>query len=696
MDLVSARRRSRQLPNLVQDGDYFPFRGGLNLVDTALAIAPGQLLACRNYEPAIRGGYERTAGYERLDGRPKPSSARYYMLRFDAGVPARYPTVGQTVTGLTSGATGVALTVPIHSGGAGELVLGRVTGTFVDNEQLQVGGQTMGNADGVARASDASTEALDRSYRRLAVQDVRAQIQAVPGSGPVRGVVVYNGAYYAVRDNAGGTAGILHKATSSGWAAVTLGARLAFTAGATEPAIGAMITGGTSGATAVVRRVVVQAGDWSTDDAAGYLIVTNVTGTFQAETVAGLTVSGAQTAVTLPPGGRYEFRVHNFYGHTSQQRLYGVNGVGTAFEYQDTPSWLCPIVTGMATDTPTHLAVHKACLWLSFPGGSIQKSGAADPASWTAVTGAAEIAIGDECTGFLEEVSQTLFVFARNLTRYIVGNEADGYQMDNHTDQTGAFEWSLQRIGRGVYLDDRGFTTLAAAQEYGNFASASISELIQPLVNELADSATASVVSRTKSRVRYFFDGGTFITIGFAGNKIIGFSTSQYPVTPRCAFSGEGADGRETIVFGADDGFVYEADKGTSFDGASIQSFLRLVFHHSRSPSRVKRYRRASVDVSTRGPTSLKATVDYSFADPQASGEPIKNVVLKGGGGFWDVSRWDEFRWSSGVVSTADLKLEGSGTNIGLLFSSEADDEESHTLTGVNFHISQRRLNRST
>ena len=50
--------------------------------------------------------------------------------------------------------------------------------------------------------------------------------------------------------------------------------------------------------------------------------------------------------------------------------------------------------------------------------------------------------------------------------------------------------------------------------------------------------STASVVSRRTSRVRYFFEEGTFITIGFAGNKISGFTTSQYLVTPRCAFSG--------------------------------------------------------------------------------------------------------------------------------------------------------------
>ena len=41
--------------------------------------------------------------------------------------------------------------------------------------------------------------------------------QAVPGSGPVRGVWLYNGDVFAWRDNAGGTALVMHKATAGGW-----------------------------------------------------------------------------------------------------------------------------------------------------------------------------------------------------------------------------------------------------------------------------------------------------------------------------------------------------------------------------------------------------------------------------------------------------------------------------------------------
>lgn len=50
---------------------------------------------------------------------------------------------------------------------------------------------------------------------------LRANINAVPGSGPVRGVWVYNNKVYAFRDNAGATECLMYEATGSGWNAIT-------------------------------------------------------------------------------------------------------------------------------------------------------------------------------------------------------------------------------------------------------------------------------------------------------------------------------------------------------------------------------------------------------------------------------------------------------------------------------------------
>lgn len=278
MDLANARRFARRLPNLVSDKDYFAFQGGLNLVDSALTVKPGQLLAAKNYECAMRGGYERIDGFERYDGRPKPSEASYWVLDFDAGIQANYPVEGDTITGSSSGATGVLIEALLPDT-VGRLVMRSVTGTFQDNETLQVNGTAFATAVGIALLNDAENDDLDAEYSATVREYARDQIQPVPGEGPVLGVVTYRGIAYAVRNNVGSTAAVLHKASASGWTPVSLGRRLAFDAGITEPTIGSTLTGGTSNATGVVRRIVVRSGDWLTHDAAGYMVLSGVTGT---------------------------------------------------------------------------------------------------------------------------------------------------------------------------------------------------------------------------------------------------------------------------------------------------------------------------------------------------------------------------------------------------------------------------------
>ena len=116
--------------------NYFPLKGGLNLSDSALDIPDGHLLLGVNYEPLPRNGYRRFQGFERHDGRTLPSAASYWILNYDGGTVAI--SEGDTVTGLTSGATGVCLQDQVGTVTAGFLVLTAVTGTFQNNEDLQV------------------------------------------------------------------------------------------------------------------------------------------------------------------------------------------------------------------------------------------------------------------------------------------------------------------------------------------------------------------------------------------------------------------------------------------------------------------------------------------------------------------------------------------------------------------------------
>src|SRR4029077_15916152 len=109
----------------------------------------------------------------------------------------------------------------------------------------------------------------------------RADIAAVPGSGPIRGVVAtkFTGAdvVYAFRDNAGATGLDIYKTTTGGWVKITYYNEVYFTAGGTGiPADGNTLTEG--GVTATIKRVVLESGSWAAGTAAGRFIVTNPAG----------------------------------------------------------------------------------------------------------------------------------------------------------------------------------------------------------------------------------------------------------------------------------------------------------------------------------------------------------------------------------------------------------------------------------
>jgi hypothetical protein len=56
--------------------------------------------------------------------------------------------------------------------------------------------------------------------------------------------------------------------------------RLAFDAGSVAPSVGSTVTGSTSHATGLVKSVAVSTGSWGSGNAAGYLVLSGVSGTF--------------------------------------------------------------------------------------------------------------------------------------------------------------------------------------------------------------------------------------------------------------------------------------------------------------------------------------------------------------------------------------------------------------------------------
>lgn len=698
-----------------QQTSTFAFGGGLDTNSAALAVAPSLLISAMNYEP-LAEGYGRIDGYERFDGRTAPSACQYWTLGFDGGTIAIVS--GNTVTGNTSGATGILVTEPYGLTGswgagtaAGTLILVALTGTFLNNEPLNVAGVAHALANGVAVASGASTIDLDETWLELAQAYHRALIAKPPGQGPVRGGATINGVVYAWRDNVGATQLLGYRATAAGWVALTTSRRIAFTAGNNEILDGAALLGVTSGATATAVRVVVTSGDWGSSDAAGWIHITGQTGVFGTETVKAAGVNSASivasVANTFAPGGRVRAIRHNFYGAADRYRIYGTTATGYGFELNGNA--MIPILTGMAIDTPTYVFEIGNSLGFTFAGGSVQVSGTGEPLQWQPILGAGEIGLGTEVTDVVQANETAVALFGEQKVAVLTGNDVNNFALDTLTEEAGADADSAQRIARTVYLDRRGVRTLDATQAFGDFKAGALSGRFEKYLKaKRAAGATVigSFTSRTKSQYRLVWNDGTGFALYMGGKQPEMIPFEYGDMRPTSFWTGELAGG-EAIFCGGEDGYVYRLDSGTNQDGDRIHGFCMMPFNHFGAIMQEKRYHKVTLELDgpPRARIGITAQFDYNDGNQPIAGQSNFFVVgagngnaflVTGGGGSWDSAVWDEFYWSEPVAGTAECYgVEGVGRNASFIFATQAGlTERPHILQAYSVHHSPRKMKR--
>ena len=624
-----------RLPKVKVKAEHTSFIGGLDLESPAMAIDPGSLLAGYNYMAKDTGGYSRIDGYERYDGQDSPSDATYYYCActfLNGG-----PSVGDEIEGLDSGSTGEVIAV-----GAAYINITKRSAALNADEIYKVGATNKGTFTAAQQEKGETTSLLHATAMNAAADVYRADIAEPTSSGAVRGLVLLDGTLYCFIDNQGSTAGMIYKESAAGWEAITLLNEISFDTGSGTISEGDTITGGTSGATAVVSRVVLEGGAWEAN-ASGRLIIGTVTGgPFQAEdlevTGKEAEATGAESAITIIKGGRYDFVVYNFTGETATKRIYGCDGVNRGFEFDGTT--YVPIETGMTVDTPTHVAAYKHQLFFSFKGSS-QNSGIGFPYTWSLLTGADEIGLGDDITGYAVE-AKGLLIYSRNSTHQLLG--ASGlFELDEVSDETGGVEWTVQKVGKPYCMDDRGIVETARVQEYGNFNIATLSRKIQTPIDAMRAVVVASSVYRTLNQYRLYGSDGTGICMTISQGQygpVYQFTQFEYPDSVACTVSGEDSTGKDVVFFGDDAGMVYQADKGSSYDGDDIESFLSTSFNHLKSPTTLKTFRRAVIEMVGSAYVNLKCNAILSYGDTTIQSHSLADIdiPITGTGALWDLT----------------------------------------------------------
>lgn len=544
---------------------------------------------------------------------------------------------------------------------------------------------------------------------------MRMAIGEVPGTGPVLGVWCYAGEVWAFRKNAISPRADIYKATASGWEEVTPGGYLVpFKSGTAGFVEGETFTSSVLSRTGTVHRVVLAEGQYSDSDAQGYLIVTDLSGALTADEVLTGSESGSVTTsagVTSlfrinwaadSGNGPYQFVNHNFYGSAIPERMYfctGGQGDGHAYEWDGevlTPvhsyAWSGDPFPGMQTDIikPRFIGQYRNHLMLAV-GSSLIHSGVGEPLSYLAVDGAGEIPFGEQINGVSQSLAGAFFIQGKSRISYLAGNDSSDFQLLPLSSTSGAYFGTAQGFGESpLYLDDAGVRKATSIAGYGDFRTGTLTQLVEPYIRKKRkDGVTpvGSLVLRGKDQYRLFYDDMTGLIV-YMGRKSPEAMPFSLPIQAYCMSAGE-LDGTagERYFIGGEDGYVYEMDSGTSFDGAPVSALIQINWHALSSPNQNKRMASASIETDSEDDIDLTVAFKVDYNIPGNHDGTVGTFTAEAGRMLYDSI--SDATPAHGILK---IPIDGFGRNIAIAISSEHTYEQPHTISSLTVNFSQRGL----
>lgn len=398
--------------------------------------------------------------------------------------------------------------------------------------------------------------------------------------------------------------------------------------------------------------------------------------------------SEVDNTFTWSLGGTYNFCNYNFYGQDAQEEMFIANGVDKAVKYDGTA--LTQITTGSGSDNPKAVIGHRFHLFLAVES-SLVNSATGDPTDYTALNGAAEIAVGDTISDLII-AKGALIIACEDSTYVLYGNDATDFSLDR-LNATGSYANTLGNIGGQIIgLDRQGVMSLSTSSAYGNFDYASLTQKVKQIVT-LFGSDSRAILNKSTNQYR-LFNGKVGLYFTFSGTTLVGISrvVIDHPVTAMVA--GLDSTRQEVSYFGSSDGNVYKMDSGYTFAGNPIYSYLVTSFHHFGGPTRNKRFRLIQPDIRVEGAaTTLGIRASSEYGGGEVSRYTTENIVSTGGA-LWDYNTWDSFTWDSLYHQDAHARMSITGTNIAVIISSDGSANGTHTVYGISIHYSPRRLKR--
>jgi len=386
----------------------------------------------------------------------------------------------------------------------------------------------------------------------------------------------------------------------------------------------------------------------------------------------------------------FKFTDYNFKANSDAYSMYWCDGVNKARAFDGTTVTAIDNSGMGLADIPINIIALNFYLFLIYPEGSLQYSQLGVPNGWDGTLGAGEIGLGDDVRDLEVGVDSTLILFLRQGIRILSGTTADDFVLTVFSQVSGAFSGTAQRmLGTIFFVEDRGLTTLSAVEQYGSYASSSISQKFKKTLLDKKHTITATVTSRDLNQYRIFFNDKAGIFVSFESGDQKGATFIAYNKVVSMVAQGEDSTKSDYIIFASDDdqGYVFKMDSGTSFDGSPITTRMSTTYYHYGSPRSWKMFKGATFEIFAESGQEFNIKVDFDYNE---LGSPstiwytpvIESVV---GGAIYGEGVWGVMKYGVGaaVTNRIPLYIQGKGTNMSYKILTNETYRPQHTIQNI-------------
>lgn len=668
----------------------YSLKGGLHLSESPLDIYPGYIRDSLNYYESPDEGYERVGGFERYDGQPAPSDDTYYVCVFDNwSSHVTDISAGTTITVDSTLTFRVLDTEDDLENDQLKVYASYLVGTIPDDLDTTPLTWDAGSDMLSITPRDADTDALDEYYLELAWDYARSLINVVPCSDAPAGICQIDDRVVAFGNDSGSPKA--YYSSAAGWVEAKIG-RVAeitgYTAGDVLP--GETIDSG--------NFVVLAVCEWY--DTAGVASSTKAwfvlapTSASTAPATGAATASGGASftiASVIQPIGAFgdyiEYKNHNFLANPDGLSSWIADGAQMMLCYSAAYDCLLPVASNYndySTEVVTDIEVHGDKLIGATGAGTFIMSEPDSPFNYGGTYGAAEIGVGDFIKDMVSADSEHMIVFTKKGAKKLLGDDSTSWDFKNAASTVGSYFRGAQKLDDIFSFSARGVASLVRTETTGGYNGGQVSAHIQDLINGFREKLKCSTVLPSKEQIRWYFNDGHFLMmtrlpsddgtlrhsfgLGYHGDIAInGICTDVW------------SDGSEHTFFITDDGYVYEDEKGSNFDGEAIYSFIELHSNHLRTPGNNKSFKRMFLEAKSQNTVTL--TVSFLLDYGQKIFLPRETTVY-GGRGSYDVALYDEGTYNASDRDRNKIGLKGKGWTIGFVIENSSKFALPFKITG--------------